>query len=91
AAAPAALAAPKPAKDQVAGASATLPSDIPAKFELVKPEADYIKRVEMIPMRDGVKLYTVIWIPKGVRNAPIILTRTPYNAAKHMRTETASL
>src|SRR5208282_1963002 len=32
-------------------------------------------------MRDGVKLYTVIVIPKGARNAPIILTRTPYNAA----------
>ena len=26
---------------------------------------DYEKRVEMIPMRDGVKLYTVIVIPKG--------------------------
>jgi hypothetical protein len=55
-------------------------NDIPAKF--VKPDArnDYIKRVEMIPMRDGVKLYTVIVIPKGAHDAPIILTRTPYNA-----------
>ena len=35
----------------------------------------------MIPMRDGVKLYTVIVVPKGVRNAPLLLTRTPYNAA----------
>jgi putative CocE/NonD family hydrolase len=32
-------------------------------------------------MRDGVKLYTVIVIPKGAKNAPMILTRTPYNAA----------
>jgi len=56
--------------------------DIPAKF--VKPDADndYIKRVEMVPMRDGVKLYTVIVIPKGAAGAPIILTRTPYNARK---------
>jgi putative CocE/NonD family hydrolase len=56
------------------------PNDIPTKF--VKPDArnDYIKRVEMIPMRDGVKLYTVIVIPKGAHDAPIILTRTPYNA-----------
>ena len=38
----------------------------------------------MIPMRDGVKLYTVIVIPKGARNAPILLTRTPYNASKRM-------
>ena len=93
--APGALAAPKAApkgsKDQAATANAALPSDIPAKFELTKPDADYIKRVEMIPMRDGVKLYTVIWIPKGAKGAPIILTRTPYNAAKHMRTETASM
>ncbi len=66
-------------------------SDIPPSFEPAKPATDYIKRVEMIPMRDGVKLYTVIWIPKGAKGAPIILTRTPYNAAKHMRTETASL
>ena len=36
----------------------------------------------MIPMRDGVKLYTVIVMPKGATNAPILLTRTPYNAAK---------
>ncbi len=35
----------------------------------------------MIPMRDGVKLHTVIVIPKGAAHAPIILTRTPYNAA----------
>jgi hypothetical protein len=39
----------------------------------------------MIPMRDGVKLYTVIIVPKGAHDAPILLTRTPYNAAK--RTE----
>ena len=35
----------------------------------------------MIPMRDGVKLFTVIVVPKGAHNAPILLTRTPYNAA----------
>ncbi|MBY0306969.1 MAG: CocE/NonD family hydrolase [Sphingomonas sp.] len=34
----------------------------------------------MVPMRDGTKLFTVILIPKGVSNAPIVLTRTPYNA-----------
>ena len=34
----------------------------------------------MIPMRDGVKLHTVILVPKGAKNAPILLTRTPYNA-----------
>ena len=64
-------------------------NDIPETFtvpkqpvvEAPKPEFDYIKRVEMVPMRDGVKLYTVIVIPKGAEHAPIMLTRTPYNAA----------
>jgi putative CocE/NonD family hydrolase len=41
---------------------------------------DYDKRVVMVPMRDGTKLYTVIVVPKGARNAPILLTRTPYDA-----------
>ncbi|MES2043572.1 MAG: CocE/NonD family hydrolase [Pseudomonadota bacterium] len=55
--------------------------DIPAKFTPPTEDRDYIKREVMIPMRDGVKLYTVIVIPKGAVNAPIVLTRTPYNAA----------
>ena len=38
----------------------------------------------MIPMRDGVKLNTVIVIPKGARNAPILLTRTPYSAKEQL-------
>ena len=41
---------------------------------------DYVKRDVMIPMRDGVKLHTVILVPKGAKHAPILLTRTPYNA-----------
>jgi len=34
----------------------------------------------MIPMRDGVRLHTVILVPKGAKGAPILLTRTPYDA-----------
>jgi uncharacterized protein len=56
-------------------------SDIPAKFTPPTGNYDYVKRVAMIPMRDGVKLYTVIVIPKGATHAPILLTRTPYDAA----------
>ena len=60
--------------------------DIPAAVPDQAPaDADYVKRVEMVPMRDGVRLYTVIWIPKAAHDAPIILTRTPYDAAKHVR------
>ncbi len=62
-----------------------LTPDIPAKFTAPTGNADYVKRVEMIPMRDGVKLHTVIVIPKGATHAPILLTRTPYDADK--RTE----
>ncbi|WP_426208753.1 CocE/NonD family hydrolase [Massilia sp. TWP1-3-3] len=64
------------------GQTAAMAPDIgAAKFEAVMPGADYEKRVVMIPMRDGVKLYTVIVLPKGAQRAPIMLTRTPYNAA----------
>jgi uncharacterized protein len=55
-------------------------SDIPANFKAPTSTYNYTKRVEMVPMRDGVKLYTVIVIPKGAAHAPILLTRTPYNA-----------
>lgn len=62
---------------------APMTADITGK-KFVAPEVqrDFTKRVVMIPMRDGVKLYTVIVMPKGTTNAPILLTRTPYNAAK---------
>lgn len=56
--------------------------DIPARFEHELPGQDYIRRVEMIPMRDGVRLYTLIIIPKGAKNAPMMLSRTPYDAAR---------
>src|SRR5690606_25256640 len=55
--------------------------DIPAEFKPPTEARNYVKREEMVPMRDGTKLYTVIVIPKGAKNAPIVLTRTPYNAA----------
>src|SRR6202040_7679 len=56
------------------------PSETPAKFQPVSDGFEYIKRDVMIPMRDGAKLHTVIIVPKGAKNAPILLTRTPYNA-----------
>jgi len=59
-----------------------LTPDIDGKYVAAKINYDYEKRVVMIPMRDGTKLYTVIVIPKGGKNLPILLTRTPYNAAK---------
>ena len=60
----------------------TLPSETPPTFTPTNEGFDYVRREVMIPMRDGVKLHTVILAPKGARNAPILLTRTPYNATE---------
>jgi uncharacterized protein len=64
--------------------TAPLAPDVPKKFTVPVQAFDYEKRDVMIPMRDGVKLHTVIMLPKGATHAPIILTRTPYNASKRV-------
>jgi len=70
----------------VSAQTAPMTPDIPAKG-FVTPTAgyDYDKREVMIPMRDGTRLYTVIVVPKGARNAPMLLTRTPYDAANRAK------
>jgi putative CocE/NonD family hydrolase len=67
-----------------------LPSETPPKFVRPAYGADYESRDVMIPMRDGVKLHTVILIPKGARNTAMLLTRTPYEA-RHMAARSPSL
>ena len=65
-----------------------LPSEMPANFVPTNDGFDYVRREVMIPMRDGVKLHTVILVPKaalGAKAAPILLTRTPYDADKLTR------
>jgi putative CocE/NonD family hydrolase len=45
-------------------------SDPPAGFEKIE---------QMVPMRDGVRLHTIIYAPKSLKDPlPIILNRTPY-------------
>src|SRR3954453_23914757 len=56
------------------------PSETPAKFQAVTDSFDHIRRDVMIPMRDGVRLRTIVLIPKGAKGAPILLTRTPDDA-----------
>ncbi len=56
------------------------PSETPEHFKPATTGWDYARREAMIPMRDGVKLHVVILVPKGAKNAPILLTRTPYSA-----------
>ena len=41
------------------------PSETPARFKPFTDSFDYMRRDVMIPMRDGVKLHTVILVPKG--------------------------
>src|SRR2546423_1299076 len=60
----------------------TLPSEAPQEFKPTNYGFEYERRDVMIPMRDGVKLHTVIIVPKGAKRAPILLTRTPYNATE---------
>lgn len=56
-------------------------SDIPEDFSVRVLDPGYTQRVVMIPMRDGVKLKTCLFIPKQARGAAMLLMRTPYNAA----------
>ena len=67
-----------------ADAPPTLPSDTPATFTPVTDSFDYVKREVMIPMRDGVKLKTFILVPKGASHAPMLMTRTPYDASERV-------
>ncbi|HSY50690.1 MAG TPA: CocE/NonD family hydrolase [Thermoanaerobaculia bacterium] len=57
-----------------------LPSETPDKLVPANDSFDFVRREVMIPMRDGVKLHTVILVPRGAKHAPILLTRTPYDA-----------
>jgi predicted acyl esterase len=44
----------------------------------------YDKKEVRIPMRDGVKLYTIIYTPKdSSRNYPVLMERTPYSAGPY--------
>ncbi|WP_242137696.1 CocE/NonD family hydrolase [Sphingomonas sp. TREG-RG-20F-R18-01] len=72
-------------------AAAPAGGDISKTFTPPETGRDYVKREAMIPMRDGTKLYTVIVYAKGLTNAPIVLTRTPYNAkGRANRTDSTS-
>ncbi|MGY3090502.1 putative CocE/NonD family hydrolase [Hymenobacter sp. UYAg731] len=49
-------------------------------------KANYTKLDRRITMRDGVKLYTTIYVPKGTSPAtpyPFLMTRTPYSAGPY--------
>jgi putative CocE/NonD family hydrolase len=69
------------------------PSEMPAVFVPTNDGFDHVRREVKIPMRDGVKLHTVILVPKaalGAKKAPILITRTPYDADKLSRVTESS-
>jgi putative CocE/NonD family hydrolase len=57
-----------------------LDNDMPDSFTPVTSSFDFVRREAMIPMRDGIKLHTVILLPRYAAHAPMLLTRTPYSA-----------
>ncbi|MET0279860.1 MAG: CocE/NonD family hydrolase [Steroidobacteraceae bacterium] len=62
------------------GAAPASYDERPAQLETRTESWDYERRVVEIPMRDGVKLHTVVLVPRGAQGAPMLLTRTPYDA-----------
>src|SRR5262245_36668274 len=49
-----------------------------------KVKAGYSKAEHRIVMRDGVKLFTTVYMPKDTSQSyPILLTRTPYSVAPY--------
>ena len=68
------------AQDSARAPTPTMMNEQVKEYDWVRPQADYVRRTVMIPMRDGKKLFTVIVHRKGVTNGPILLSRTPYNA-----------
>src|SRR5437773_3307017 len=44
----------------------------------------YTKQEQMIPMRDGVKLFTSIYVPQDTTSKyPLLIKRTPYSVAPY--------
>ena len=45
-------------------------------------DTSWVRTDTLIPMRDGIHLFTVIVVPRGVAGPlPILMTRTPYEAS----------
>ena len=61
---------------------------VPSSFLLSQApyslSAHYDKHEYMIPMRDGVKLFTAVYTPKDTtKSYPFLMTRTPYSSAPY--------
>ena len=66
-------------------------TDIAKTWKAPDADFDYTVREEMIPMRDGVKLHTLVVVPKGAKGLPMLMERTPYDASSFMKTDLPKL
>ena len=59
------------------------PADTPQK-QLEYTKAHYTKYDYRIPMRDGIRLFTSVYVPKDrSQTYPILMQRTPYSVAPY--------
>jgi len=73
---------PRPSRKKAASQDLAHGSDVPRSFKAVTPAFNHTRMESMVPMRDGIKLFTIIAIPSEAAGPmPIVLTRTPYSAA----------
>lgn len=55
-----------------------------AKADSIYVREHYVKTEQLIPMRDGTKLFTAIYTPKDQsKKYPVLLNRTPYTVAPY--------
>src|SRR5262245_18163658 len=64
------------------GALGALAGTLPAQATPPDPAGAFVRTEVQIPMRDGIKLHTLIFVPKDqAAPLPFRLTRTPYGIA----------
>lgn len=66
------------------GVHSVVAQEASSRGDLIR--AEYAKFEHMIPMRDGVKLYTAVYVPYDLsasEQLPIIILRTPYSAGPY--------
>ena len=87
-----ALALVSTASWRTAGAQTPAPAPSAAALRTDSILATYDKTDVMVPMRDGVKLHTTLYVPRGRTDPlPIIFARTPYGIANVGRVIGSSL
>jgi uncharacterized protein len=68
-------------------ANESVHADTPAQQR--NPREHYTKYEYQVPMRDGVKLFTVVYVPKdSSKSYPFLMQRTPYSAGTRADGET---